>query len=59
MAVLYKVVRRLLLAGITRKTAGMAQLVKPIGPPRENLVYVCLVTYIPDETILGGIENSM
>ena len=58
-AVLDKVVRRLLRAGIAGQTAGVTQLIETIGPTGEDLVHVRLVPHVPDQPIIWGVEDPM
>jgi hypothetical protein len=59
MAVLHEIVLGLIRTRIAGETAGMAQGVEATGATGEQLVNVCLVPDIPDETVAGRIEDPV
>jgi hypothetical protein len=43
----------------TRQAAQLAQAGHALAPTREDFVRVSLMTHVPDQTVMGGIENVM
>ncbi len=51
------VILALIRVGKPADAAELAVCVKPLCPACKQLMPVCLMTYIPDNTVVGGIEN--
>ena len=45
--------------GKTVEPAGLTQRANPVAPAGQNLVRIGLVTYVPDEPVIGRVEHMM